>query len=141
MKAMVTFLLFFGYMNVSLAQDSWKLVHNGKIVLESRDEDPEKNSFAIRIPSFNKAGLLAVVYTEAPKQKDWKRTMIIVDENDNELLRKEGRTVNIQNQELRSLFKKAKAIEVYTMSLPADPKKAALVRVRRVHLATITLTQ
>ncbi len=82
MKAMVTFLLFFGYMNVSLAQDSWKLVHNGKIVLESRGEDPEKNSFAIRIPSFNKAGLLAVVYTEAPKQKDWKRTMIIVDENE-----------------------------------------------------------
>ncbi len=138
---MVTFLVFFGCMNVLPAQDSWKLVHNGKVVLESKVEDPQKNSFPIRIPSFNKAGLLTVVYTETPKLKDWKRTVIIVDENDNELLRKEGKTVNIQNEELRSFFKKAKAIEVYTMSLPADPEKAALVRVRRVHLATITLTR
>ena len=133
--------MFFATVVPALAQDSWKIKHNGKLLLESKEEEVEKNAFSIRIPAFSKTGALLIDYIEKPQQKEWKRTMIIVDENDSEVLRKQGRTVSIQNEVLRSLFKKVKILKVYTMSLPADPAKAALVRVRRVHLATVTITR
>jgi hypothetical protein len=141
MKTFLTFLFFFGMMILGQAQDKWKVYHNSVLQLKSAEEVPEKNGFGLRIAALNKEGALSIVYTEAPKQKDWKRTIMFVDESNNEVLRKAGFSVKIGNTVLKSLFKKTKTLQVYTISLPADPAKAALVRVRRVHLATITLTR
>ena len=139
MKIFIALLLMLGTINYAYSQDSWKIIHNSVLLLQSKEEDPAKNTFAIRIPSLSKAGFLSVTYTENPKQKDWKRTLMIVDENDSEFFRKEGSSVKIENNLLRSYFKKSNVLKVYTMALPSDPEKAALVRVRRIHLATITL--
>lgn len=138
MKIFIALLLLLGTFNKGYSQDSWKIIHNGVPLLQSKVEDAEKNTIAIRIPALSKTGFLSVVYSEKPKQKDWKRTIMIVDDDDSELWRKEGSAVKIENIVLRSYFKKSSILKVYTMALPSDPEKAALVRVRRVHLATIT---
>jgi negative regulator of sigma E activity len=121
------------------AQDSWKITHNGKQCLQTSVESVETNSFTIKAADLKKKGLLSVQYTEAEKQKDWKRSIILFDEKDTELYRKDKNILQLQNSTLAVLSKKAKKISIYTLSLPTDPKLAAVVRVRRVHLATIII--
>jgi hypothetical protein len=82
---------------------------------------------------------LSIAYIEGEAQKGWIRTTTFVNESDSELASFKGNKVSIQNTALRPLFKKAGVLKIYTMSLPSDPKQAALVRVRRVHVATVTL--
>jgi hypothetical protein len=73
------------------------------------------------------------------KQRDWNRSIIIFDEKDNQLYKKENFTVKLENAVLAGLFKRSKVLNIYTTSLPKDPKLAAAVRIRRVHLATIRM--
>ncbi len=123
------------------AQDSWKVVHNASTRLSANEESPEENVFSIRISDLNKTGTLTITYKANEPQADWIRTIMIVDEDDSELATNQGNTFRLQNAALRALFKKATTLKIYTMAIPSDPEKAALVRVRRVHLATITLTR
>jgi hypothetical protein len=141
MKTLLTLFLHFGIIFMANAQDSWKVTHNGKVQLENTEEVPEKNVFALRIADLNKKGALAVAYKAEDGGKGWVRTIMVVDDTDSELATFKGASTTIHNPALRSLFKKASTLKIYTMALPSDPKKAALVRVRRVHLATITLSK
>ena len=140
MKTLITLLLSVGIMSVTSAQDSWKLTHNGKLKLENTEEVPEKNMFSIRIADLSKKGALAVAYTD-DEAKSWIRTIMIVDEADTELATHKGASYTIPNTTLKTLFKKVSTLKVYTIAIPSDPKKAALVRVRRIHLATIKLAK
>lgn len=139
MKSVAALFVSLGFMFMATAQDSWKLVHNGKLRMKATEETELKNSFPLRIADLNKKGALSIVYKEGDAEKDWVRTIMVVSPGDAELASFKGTTVSIQNAVLRSLFKKSTTLKLYTMSLPSDPAKAALVRVRRVHLATITL--
>lgn len=139
MKMLLALLLSFGALTMSFAQDSWKLTHNGTVRLQSKEEDTEGNAFAVRIADFNKAGTLSVVFKGSGSNAEWIRTIMVVDESDTELATGKGSTLALSNARLRSLFKKSPTLKVYTMAIPSDPKQAALVRVRRIHLATITL--
>jgi len=123
------------------AQDSWKITHNAATRLTAAEEAPEENVFSIRIADLNKPGQFSLTYKTKLPAKDWVRTISIVDEDDTELASFKGRSFTLQNPALRALFKKAQFIKIYTMAIPSDPEKAALVRVRRVHLATVSLTR
>ncbi len=128
-------------MFMATAQDSWNITHNGKMRLQAAEEAELKNTFSLRITDMNKKGSLVLAYKEVEGEKDWVRSIMVVSPADAELASFKGTTVTIQNASLRSLFKKSGILKLYTMSLPSDPAKAALVRVRRIHLATITLTK
>jgi len=121
------------------AQDSWKVMHNGKTILNTDVESVEKNTIEIKASELKKKSYLCISYNEAVKQGDWKRSIIVFDEKDNQLYKKENFTVKIENSILMGLFNKSKVLKVYTTSLPKDPKLAAAVRIRRVHLATIRM--
>lgn len=138
MKMLLTLLLSFGALTMSFAQDSWKLTHNGTVRVQAKEEDPEGNAFAVRIADFNKTGSLSVVFNGTGNNAGWIRTIMVVDESDTELATSKGSTFSISNARLRGLFKKSAILKVYTMAIPSDPKQAALVRVRRIHLATIS---
>ncbi len=141
MKTLLTFLLFLGTACMATAQDNWKLIHNGTSKLQAKGEAPEENIVSVRIADLNKTGALAIAYTAAEAQKGWVRTIMLVDDTDTELATFKGASYTIKNADLRSHFKKSNTIHVYTMALPSDPKQAALVRVRRVHLATLKLVK
>ncbi len=119
--------------------DTWKIVHNGKLLLQSSTEDPSKNTKTIKVADLKKSGYLWINYTENEKQKGWKRIIALFDDNDHELLKHGGNSLRVTNPHLRSLANKYRTIHIYTWSLPTDPKVAATVRVARVHLCTIVL--
>jgi hypothetical protein len=115
------------------------VVHGGKIRLQSSEEDEKKNVVSIKSADLKKTGHMTITYVEAEKQKDWKRTIMFIGPNEKELLRVEGPMAKLQNAKLKALAAKSKTIKVYTISLPTDPDVAATVRVRRVHLCTLSV--
>ena len=121
-----------------MAQDSWKVVHNSKTRLEAKIES-EKNSFAIKKEDLKAKGNLSVFIKDRAPEKGWVRNILIVDDAENEITSGKGDLMKVDNRLLAKAAPKVNTIHIYTMSLPSDPAKAALVRVRRIHLATIQI--
>ena len=125
-------------MAVIVQEDNWKVVHNGKQLLQTSHEDEAKNVVTIKKSDLKKNGYLWVNYQGA-NQQQWKRTIVLTDEKDNELVKHSGNVFKVVNPKLNALLNDSKTFKIYTWAIPADPKLAAAVRVRRVHLCTITI--
>ena len=123
----------------ALAQDSWKVVHNGRQKLKTAVEKTTGNVVTLNRADLQKTGNLSVIYSEQDKQADWTRTISMVDKGETELHTHSGNLFTISNVNLAKLFKKVNTIYVYTWALPNDPELAARIRIRRVHLCTIKL--
>jgi hypothetical protein len=131
--------LFFCYL-FSSAQNSWKLRLNDTTLLVASKEDEKTNSKKINVSEWEKNGMLEITYYNATGDKDLKRSILFLDENDNELIRKEDVSrVKISSKELKKIFTGRNEIRIFTIAIPADPELAARVRVRRVHLCTLEL--
>jgi hypothetical protein len=143
MKILFLLLALVGFTSINAQTDktdSWKITHNNKLRLQASGENEAQNTFTIQAADLKKGGQLFINYTEPQKRKDWKRTLAVFDTKDNELLKYSGSIFKIENARLDSLFTKGiKTIKLYTWALPTDPKLAARIRVRRVHVATIEL--
>ena len=121
----------------TMAQEGWKIVHNGKEKVSTSVEDESKNRYSIATGDLPGKGFLWIVYKEAQPAKDWKRVIAIYDENDHEIVKHGGNMFKIHNPSLASYAKGKKELRIFTWSLPTDPKVAATIRIRRVHLGTI----
>jgi hypothetical protein len=139
MKTTLFFTLSFLLSLVLHAQDSWKVTLNGETVLSTSTEDAEKNIISINPDYLKNSKTFVITYTETEKQKGWKRTISAYDSTDKELVKQTGTIFKISNNTLLAQLKKSKTIRIFTMNLPTDPKVKARVRVRRVHLCTLTL--
>lgn len=122
-----------------LAQDSWKVVHNGKQKLATGVERPNGNVVTVNRADLNKTGTFLIKFTPAEPQTGWTRTITMVDKGETELHTHTGNLFTISNANLKKLFNKVNTIYIYTWALPDDPELAARIRIRRVHLSTITL--
>ena len=123
------------------AQDSWTVTHNGKPVITATVEDTAANRITISKAALHKWGRLRLTYNEVPERKDWNRTLVLFNTTQKELLQKKGATLKIRNRRLRVLLKNAQSLSIHTFAIPADPAVAATVRVRSVHLCTLSLPQ
>jgi hypothetical protein len=123
----------------AMAQDGWKATWNGKEVLRTTAEDTGQNKIIITPADLRKNKNFTLTYQEEENKKGWERTITAFGPDDTQLVKQKGNTLTIKNPELRSLFKKAKTISIYTWALPTDPKLKARIRVRRVHLCTLVL--
>jgi hypothetical protein len=134
-------LLLFGWILApsAQAQPSWTVHHNTKLRIKTSEESEEKNVLTLKTADLKKKGQLQVSYSDAEKQKGWVRTILYIDSTGEELLKTRGALSQVANATLLSLASKAKTIHVYTIYLPSDPAEAATVRVRRVHLCTLTV--
>jgi hypothetical protein len=74
------------------------------------------------------------------KQKEWERYIGIYDEEENELYLDTASVVQLTNKKLTTITKGVNTVKIYTWSLPTDPELAARIRIRRIHLATISIT-
>ncbi|MDB5253758.1 MAG: hypothetical protein JWP27_2927 [Flaviaesturariibacter sp.] len=119
--------------------DSWKVIHNGKTRLTAHAENATANTITIRRADLAKGAGLQVVYAPGTPSADWIRTIALYAPDDTELATGSGNRFTISNARLRKLFAGRTQLMVYTISLPKDPAKRALVRVRRIHLCTIVL--
>jgi hypothetical protein len=126
----------------SLQADSWKIKWHKRTIVETGKEDEMVNKKTVKKGELDNDYCLEITYKESSpqKEKEWKRSFLLFDENDNELIRKDStRNVLIPASELKTLFGDKTKIRIYTVTLPTDPNMAASIRVRRVHLATIEL--
>ena len=123
----------------TFSQDNWKLNLNGKNIFTAKEESEEKNKLNIKKSELSKKKDFYLTYTEKSKDDQWEREIMIVGSNDHELFRQKSGKIKISNAKLLSLFKKSNTLKFYTISLPKDPAKKAIVRVRRMHLVTMTL--
>lgn len=136
MKTLFAFLLtLFGI--AAIAQDSWKVCLNKKVLLNASVEDEKKNVVSIPIADLNTTKLFTLGYKESSSQKGWQRTILIYNEKDNELKKQKGKKLTLKTWELKSLVNKYKTLKIYTINSPTDPKLKARVRIRRVHLCTL----
>jgi hypothetical protein len=112
--------------------------HNNKKMLTVTKEDAAKNKIVIKAAELKKSGSLIIAFPVSKAKSEWKRNILIYDTADNMLLTKEDVTgLTLTNTELTALLAGKKKFSVFTTSIPRDPKKAAAVRVRRVHLCTV----
>jgi hypothetical protein len=84
-----------------------------------------------------KTGFLWINYSDKSTSRTWKRSIVLVDENDKEVFKRAGSLCKIGNSFLHDINKKANVLKIYTWAVPSDPQEAAKVRVRRIHLCTI----
>lgn len=84
---------------------------------------------------------ITVSYKIASPDKEMNRTVILFDEKDNEVARKEfgndAGSATFTTKELAAFFNSRSMLFVYTVAIPKDPAKAALVRVMRVKVCTL----
>jgi hypothetical protein len=123
----------------AIAQDSWKVCLDKKVLLNTSTENEEKNVIKISSSDLKKAKTFVVNYTKASLQKGWERTILLFDEKDNKLRTQRGKKFTLKASGLKALLDKYKTIKVYTINSPTDPKMKAQVRLRRVHLCTLVL--
>ena len=121
------------------AQHNWKITHNGKAKISTSDENESRNRFSIQKVDLAKPGSLWVHYMEWEKQPEWERYIGFFDEKENELYLDTTSVVQLTNKKLTSLTKGVGTVKIYTWSLPTDPELAARIRIRRIHLATISI--
>ena len=122
-----------------MAQDSWKVCLDKKVLLKASTEDAEKNVIKISSNNLIKTKTFVVSYKEASSQKGWERTLTAYDEKDNELKKQTGKKFTLKTSELKTLLGQYKTIKIYTINSPTDPKMKSQVRLRRVHLCTLVL--
>jgi len=133
---LLTGLLFWTFFAVAQS-GSWRIRVNSKTILSTRQEDVAKNVKKISSAEWKKSGNLEILFAEDEKNI-WMRYFHLVDEFDNEIIKKDSTThAKISLAELRKLFTGKKQIKVYTTISPLDPNIA--IRMRRVHLCTLQL--
>lgn len=138
MKLLFAFL--FGFVSSAvMAQDSWKVCLDKKVLLSTSKEDAEKNVVNFSLTDLKKNKNFVVSYKEATPQKGWERSISIYTEKDEELEKQKGKKIILKTLELKKLFEKSKTLKIYTIYLPTDPKMKSQIRVRRVHLCTLVL--
>jgi len=137
---MKTFILILGLIMSSFfagAQDSWRIVLNGKLVLSSHVSNETVNSKVIKSSEWKKNGYLEVSYKES-SASGWHHALQFADENGATLLEKDGvSTAKITTSSLRKLWLGKRQLKIYIVIAPSDPRMGAPARL--IHLGTLKL--
>jgi hypothetical protein len=137
---LMTAVIAFAQKGAASAEASWKVSLGKKVLLRATAEDESANVITIKRSDLKKKGNFVLSYTPGSDERTrWNRTITVYGANDTELQQHKGNTVTLSNSALAQLVKGKEQITVYTMAIPSDKKKAALVRIRRVHLVTINV--
>lgn len=129
------------------AQLAWKVKLGSKVVLQTKGENENKNKVQIKFLNTDRKSNLVFSYHPATDEKAWVRTLMVDDSSGagiigspEDVAVKKTKTeicFTISNKQLREIKKTHHFIKIYYTSIPSDPAKAALVRVRKVHVCTI----
>lgn len=106
----------------------------------SLDDDNTEKSVVINLNKKTLAQDKLVVHNSNTQElKDWNRSYIIFNEASAEVakLKTSGKTAEIAIAYLKKKLQQNKDYGLYTVALPKDPAKAALVRVRRILICTL----
>jgi hypothetical protein len=123
------------------SEASWKVSLGKKVLLKATGEDENANVITLRRADLKKKASFTLSYVpESGQSAGWNRTITVYGANDTELQQHKGNKLTLSNYALAQLVKGKDQVKIYTMAIPSDKRKAALVRVRRMHLVTINIT-
>jgi len=139
MKKLLLTFLSFAFFTMAQSQESWTICYGKKTILKKVSEDRVKNTFAV-----SKSSLATnTKFTIQLHAVDTSNNITLMANLDNSNTVKEweytGKSFNIGSSELKTLLGTSNKLEFYYRSIPKDPEKAAVVRIRPVHICTITL--
>ncbi len=119
------------------AQDSWRIVLNGKLVLASHESNETVNSKLIKSSEWKKNGYLEVSYKETTAST-WHHALQFTDVNGVELLLKDNvKSAKVPTSSLRKLMLGKKELKIFMVISPPNPMMAAPTRL--IHLGTLKL--
>ena len=134
----ILFLLLMLSTTVALAQKGgWALLQNDKAIFTARTEDEEKNKLALQRAHFAQGQKYVLTY-KGSTAKGWKRYIVCTTPDGTDLREVAAAALAFTAADLKTWTQQHKDLQFYTWTIPADPAKAAVVRVRRVHLVTLT---
>lgn len=121
------------------AQQRWTVSYQKKIKLKSVEEDPENNTIRIKRSRLSAAGDLIITF--AINDGTVNRTVMADDSSRSGIKNWENvnKKLSIKAAELQKLFQSRDKILFYFTEIPKDPEKAAVVRMRPVHLFTLVI--
>ncbi len=149
MKKIIFFTFFIASTFLVQAQLRWTIRLGTKTILQTKGEDEINNVLKLTKDQIGDINNLTLSYRPTPDEKSWKRTVTVDDSTGAGIMEvpadnKKGKSsaticYTIPNAELKKLLLFQHTLKIYSTSLPTDPAKAALVRVRKVHISTISL--
>jgi hypothetical protein len=136
--------LLFSYTWLSAQTDVFSLSNGTNKVLNLKKV--EANTFhqcKIVINKAAKSIKWVIEYKTAENTKGWHRLFTIVDEAGNEIVRTDHKTnsgkFTIDLTQYKTELLKNNKLKISTMSLPNDPAQAAVIRVRSLALAEVSI--
>ena len=139
MKKLIFTVLSLAFFTMVQSQESWTIGYGKKTVLKKVTEDRVKNSFTLSKSSVSGNSKLTIQLHAV----DTANNITLMANLDNGNTVKEweysDKTLSIPAGELKTLFGTESKLYFYYRSLPKDPEKAAVVRIRPVHVCTVTL--
>lgn len=139
MKKILFLLAFVLSTGLLSAQQQWTVCFRGKTCLKNVEEDPAGNLIRISKAGLAKKGDLTIRFST--DDGTVYRHLMADDQNRSGIKGWEniGSSFSVNTGELKKLFEGRKKVLFYFTEIPRDPEKAALVRVRPVHLFTLEL--
>ncbi len=134
MKKIVLFLFLFPKFLFAQSYNKWKLFQGENLVKEGIS-----GSLKVYIAPKKNNKNYTVVYYPAAQRRSWTNTLILMDTNRIEIVRKVTTKKNKSFVIDKKYLDEYKKIIVYITSQPTDPKLAAKVRVGTVPLVAIKL--
>ncbi|MBI3137160.1 MAG: hypothetical protein HYZ15_01100 [Sphingobacteriales bacterium] len=120
-------------------QQRWTVSHQKKTILKNAGEDEKKNIIVINKATLSLSGCLTIRF----KINDGtvNRTLMADDSSRVGLKSWENvkTTISVKNADLKKLFDGRDKLLFYFTEIPKDPAKAAVVRMRPLHICTLVL--
>ncbi len=142
MRSLVILLTAFSILAFSKVRstDNWEICFNKQSIFKGTDDQLNKIAF-LKAAGIEKNDCITITYKMENVDTGWKRTFYINDSADNNIktivLNKQTGSVSVNASVLQEMIDKKQPVFIYTTSLPKDPSKAAVVRVRRIFLCKI----
>lgn len=139
MKKLIVTVLSFSFFTMASSQQSWTIRLDKKTVLKKVTEDRVKNVFTLNKSSVSGNSKLIIQLHTIDTANHI--TLMATLDTDNIVKEWEysDKTLSIPVGELKTLWGAESKLHFYYRSLPKDPEKAAVVRIRPVHICTILL--
>ena len=120
--------------------DRWQIRINNKVIFKG-DSDNENPTASLKTSSLKATDKITISYFMDNADNSWKRTFYVNDESEKNYvtidLNRQSGSVTFKASKLKELMDQKKTFNIYTISTPKDPSRAAAIRVRRVLLCKV----
>jgi hypothetical protein len=121
------------------AQNSWKVYHNGELLLNATEENVKANTVTIPRANLEKHGDFIFIYSSDTVSKNAQRNFSMGDSTFSPVAKNNKYRFTLTNKQFKELMNHSDKAVIDTWPFFKDRAIAAAVKIRRVHLCTVLL--